>query len=325
MKNRGRILPLAAIALLLMAATPAAYASTLKVDLNPTTRVADVTSMSTTTLILTYPSNSTISQYLRNYTSSVSWSGTFAGSSQGAAELQGSLEAEDHDVRVQSMNVSYSLTSKGNTTALVVNKETDISAVVQGVFKVENGSVVADLGWKAFEVPGQMTLTFQTHTVDVNYVGSSMEAQLSGHPIVAAAIVGLFGGDDLWHRPTLNFSALNSPLSTWTRNYDSVTNTTTYSKTINGEETLNASADFNGQKYTLSMRSDPSAQVAIQGYATAEGDALMVQPTPLFLTPTFWVAGAAVAIAVVGAAAYLIRRSRSSVSSKAPEIPSASK
>jgi hypothetical protein len=325
MKNREKTIPLAAIALLLVAASPAAYASTLKVNLNPTTRVADVTSMSTTTLVLTYPSNSTLSHFLGNYSSSVSWSGTFAGSSQGATELQGSFDVEDHGVSVQSMNVSYSLTSKGNATALVVDKETDISAIVQGVFKVENGSVVANLGWKSFEIPGQMTLTFQTHTVDVNYVGSSMDAQFSDHPLIAASIIGMFGGDDLWHRPTLNFSALNSPLSTWTRNYDSVTNTTTYSKTITGEKSLNASADFNGQKYTLTVKSDPSAQVAIQGYATAEGDALVVQPTPLLLTPTVWVAGAAVAIAAVGGAAYLIRRSRSQGPVKGPEIPGASK
>jgi hypothetical protein len=325
MKNHGRLVPFVAILLLLIAASPAAYASTLKVTLNPNTRVADITSVSTTTLILTYPSNSTLSHYLRNYSSSVSWKGTFNGSSQGANELQGSLEAEDQDVQVKSMNVSYTLKATGSDTSLVVNKETDISAIVSGVFKVENGTVVADLGWKAFEVSGQLTLNLEDHNVDVNYVGSSMDTQLSDHPFVATAIFGMFGSDELWHRPTLDFSALNSPLSTWTRNYDSVTNTTTYSKTINGQSSLNASADFNGQKYTLSVKSDPSADVAIQGYAVANGNSLVIQPTPMLLTPAVWVAGAVVAVAAVGGAVYLLRRSRAQVQGKAPEIPTSNK
>lgn len=324
MKNRKSLLPLVAFSLILIAASPAAYASTLKVTLNPTTKVADIASTSTTDFILTYPSNSTLSHFLQNYTSSVSWNGSFNGTSEGAGVLQGSLEEEDHDVKVMSMNVSYSLSAKGNATALVVHKVTDISAVVQGVFKVENGTVVADLDWKAFSVQGALNLDLGDHVVDVNLVGSSFDTQLSDHPIVATAVFGLFGGYDLWHRPTLNFSALNSPLSTWTKYYDSVTNTTTYSKTISGNSSLNISADFNGQKYTLTMRSDPSAEVGIQGYAVANGNSLVIQPTPIILNPLVWVAGGVAAVAASVGGVYLLRRHRAPAMSS-PSIPSGNK
>ncbi len=320
MESKSRLLPIIAFTMFLIAATPAVYASTLKVSLNPTNQTAVVTSSSSTVLVLTYPSNSTISHYLRNYSSSVTWKGSFSGNSEGALVLQGGLEAEDHDVRIQSMNVSYSLKATGNATAFVLNKETDITAVVTGVFKVVNGTVTADLDWKAYHVPGEMMLNLEDHTVEVNYVGSTFETQLGDRPYIAGAFSAMFGGEGLWHKPTLDFSALNSPLSTWTRNYDSVSNTTTYSKTVNGQSSLNASADFNGQKYTLSVKSDPSADVSTPGYAIASGNSLVIQPTPLLLTPTIWAAAAVAALAAIGAAVYMLKRTRLRGQTSIPRI-----
>jgi hypothetical protein len=298
------------LALFLIAATPAVYASTLKVNLNPTNQTATLTSSSTTILILTYPSNSSLSHYLRNYSTSVTWKGSFSGNSEGAAVLQSGLEEEDHDVRIRSMNVSYSLKATGNETALVVNKATDITAVVNGVFKVHNGTVTADLDWKAYHIPGDMVLKLEDHTVEVNKVGSTFVAELGDHSNIAAGIAYMFGGGELWHRSTLDFSSLNSPLSTWARNYDSITNTTTYSKTISGESSLNVSADFNGQRYTLTMKSDPSADVSTLGYAIASGNYLVIEHTPLILTPMVWVAAGVAVIAAIGAAVYMLKRAR---------------
>jgi len=310
MESKRRLLPILALTAFLIAATPAVYASTLKVSLNPANQTATVTSSSSTVLILTYPSNSSISHYLRNYSSSVTWKGSFGGDSEGTLVLQGGLEEQDHDVRIKSMNVSYSLKATGNATAFVLNKQTDITAVVTGVFKVVNGTVTADLDWKAYHVPGDMTLKLEDHTVEVNHVGSTFETQLGDRPYIAGAFSAMFGGEGLWHKSTLDFSALNSPLSTWTRNYDSVSNTTTYSKTVNGQESLNASASFNGQRYTLSVKSDPSADVSTPGYAIASGNSLVIQPTPLLLTPTIWAAAAVAVLAAIGAAVYVLRRTR---------------
>src|SRR5712692_3478376 len=170
MESKQRLLPIVAFTLFLIAATPAVYASTLKVSLNLTNKTADITSSSSTTLTLTYPSNSSMSHYLRNYSSSASWKGSFSGTSEGALILQGGLEEEDHDVRIQSMNVSYSLKATGNATAFVLIKETIISAVVTGVFKVVNGTVTADLDWKAYHISGEMPLKLEDHTIEVNHV-----------------------------------------------------------------------------------------------------------------------------------------------------------
>ena len=310
MENKRRLLPFVAMALFLIAATPAVYASTLKVSLNPTSQTATLTSSSTTILILTYPSDSSLSHYLRNYSTSVTWKGSFSGSSEGAAVLQSGLEAEDHEVYIQSMNVSYSLKATGNATSLVVNKATDITALVGGVYKVQNGTLTADLDWKAYHIPGDMVLKLEDHTVEVNKVGSTFGAELGSQPNIAAGIAYMFGGGELWHRSTLDFSTLNSPLSTWSRNYDSITNTTTYSKTISGESSLNVSADFNGQRYTLTVKSDPTADVSTAGYAIASGNSLVIQHTPLILTPMVWVAAGVAVLAAIGAAAYMLKRAR---------------
>jgi hypothetical protein len=315
MKNSKKLFPLVALALALIALSPAAYASTLTITLNPSANTANVSAKSTTALILTYPANSPLSHELNGTNTSETLSGTFHSDSTGVDALQQSLEHADPDIRVVSANFTYTLTATGNTTTFVLNKEVDISAIVTGMFTVVNGTVHANLGWKAFRINGQLFLNLQDKTVEINQIGSAFNLELSGHPGVINAVIGMFGGSQLWSQSNLDFSALNSPISTWTRNYDSSTNTTTYTKTISGTSSLNASASFNGQKYTISESWDPSSQIAIQGYATASGDSLILQPAPAGIglagvDPMVWVAAGVVVLVVLGSAFYVFRRSR---------------
>lgn len=94
----------------------------------------------------------------------------------------------------------------------------------------------------------------------------------------------------------MNFSALNTPLSTWTKNYNAATNTTTFTKTINGQSTFTASLDYNGAKYSLSATSDPAGVVAVQGYANAQGDSLTMAPAPASTASGLLAIGAVIAI-----------------------------
>ncbi len=326
MKNSTRrLLPLAILSLTLIALAPTAYASTLNVNLNPQTKVANIRSVSMTSIVLTYPDNSSLSKLLNGFSSSKSFSGNFSGSSEATDALQRPLEDHDDRVRIQNMSVSYSLKAVGNSTALVINKETDIMASVSGVFTVVNGTVHANLRWKAFVIPGEMTLTLGDRPVEINLVGSAMTEQLEEHPILSSLLLGMFGGDELWHRPTLNFSSLDTPLSNWTKSYNSLTNTTTFSKTIAGQSSLYVSADYNGQKYTLSVKSDPSANIVTQGYATPSGDGLIIGSAPLYVSAVPWLVGGVVVVAALAAVAYTIRRSRMSSRSqaKAPAFPTA--
>jgi len=313
MKNSKKLYPLVALALALVALSPAAYASTINITLDPKTNTANINASSTTDLILTYPANTTLSHQLNGTDTSVTLKGSFDRDSDATNAIQASIEQSNHDIRVVSANFTYTLTAKGNTTTFVLAKQINITALVTGVFVVHNGTVQANLGWKAFTIKGQLLLDLQSHVVDVNEVGSAFSMQLVGKPYVMGAVLGMFGGDGLWHASTIDYSSLNSPLSTWTSHYDSSTNTTTYTKTINTESSLDAKYTVNGQTFTLSVRSDPSAQIAVQGYAVASGDSLTLQPAPAGLASVdsaVWVATGVVALAVLGSAFYLFRRSR---------------
>lgn len=310
MKEAKKIIPLTAIAIMLISMAPLVYASTLTVDLNPKTGLAKVDSVSTTKIVFTYPANSMVSNYLKNVSSSLKLNGTFTGGTSGVEELQGSFDEHDHHISVKNMTVSTDYSAKGNATAFVVNKVTDITAWVSGVFSVVNGTVRADLGWRSFVVAGAMNVDMEDHPVDINLVGSTMDDSLASHAIALSFMAGAFGGGGIWNRPTLNFSALNSPLNTWTKNYDSVTNTTTFSKTISGQSTFTSSLDYNGQKYSLSAVSDPSGVVAVQGYANASGDSLTIAPTPAYLSLVVWEAAVAVVVMAALAAGYMALRSK---------------
>jgi hypothetical protein len=313
MKSEAKkIVPLAAIAILLFVASPLANASTLTVNLNPKSGVAQVDSVSTTKIVFTYPSDSTVSDYLRNVSSSFSLTGKFDGSSQGAQELQGTFDDWDGHISVSNMSVAVSYSAKGNATTLVINKSTDVNTTVSGVFQVVNGSVKANLGWRAFIVRGALNLPLGGRMVDVNLAGDAMENSLGSHAQASVWLASTFGGGSLWNRPTLNFSQLSAPLDTWTKNYDAATNTTTFSKTISGQNTYSVQADFNGQQYSLSATSDPSGVVNVQGYANASGDSLVMAPAPASASISSSVLASVVVIvllALVGG--YLAIRTRS--------------
>ena len=74
-----RIVPLTALAILLISMAPLAYASTLTVTLNPNTKLAKVDSVSTTKIVFTYPATSEMATYLKSVISSLKLNGTFAG------------------------------------------------------------------------------------------------------------------------------------------------------------------------------------------------------------------------------------------------------
>lgn len=301
------IAPITALAIVLLSVAPMAGASTLTVNLNPTTGLAQVTSSSVTNIVFTYPAGSAASKSLENASSSVKLNSTFAGGSGGAIALQHSFEDEDGHVSVQNMTVSLGYTAKGNSTALVINKVTNVTSWVSGVFSVVNGSVVANMRWRSFVVQGPMNLDMEDHSVDVNMVGSTLQTSLASHATAASFLLSNFGDRGIWYRPTLNFSQLATPLSTWTKNYDSATNTTTFTKTISGTSTYSSSLEINGQNYTLSMTSDPTGVVAVQGYANPQGDSLVITPAP-GMSAGFIGVGVAVALVAV-AAGYLAYRS----------------
>jgi hypothetical protein len=274
------IIPLTALTVVLLSSAPLVDASTLTVNLNPSTGVAKVYSVSTTKIVFTYPAGSPVSTYLKNVSSSVKLNSTFAGSSSGAMELQGSFDQEDNHVSVQSMTVALDYTAKGNATTLVINKVTNITAWVSGVFQVVNGSVVANLRWRSFVVRGAMDVDMGDHTMDINMVGSTVQTSLASRAMAAGFLLDYFGGRYVWNQPTLNFSQLDTPLSTWTKDYDPATNTTTFTKTVSGASTFTSSVDYNGQDYSLSAVSDPTGVVTVQGYANPQGDSLVMAPAP---------------------------------------------
>lgn len=316
-KQAKSIFPFITLVILLLSMAPMVSASTLTVNLNPATGLAKVDSVSTTKMVFTYPQGSTMSSYLKDASSSLKLNGSFAGSTSGAEVLQGSF-GDDH-VSVHNMSAAIDYTTVGNATALVVNKTTEITAWVSGVFSVVNGSVTADLGWRSFVVKGAMDLPLEGRSVDINLVGSAMQDSLSTHAVAAGFLLSAFGGESLWNRPTLNFSDLNAPLSTWTKNYDASTNTTTFSKTIAEESTFSASIDSNGQKYTLSSISDPSGKVTVQGYANASANSLVIAQAPATPAYVLWAAAAAFVV-VAAAVGYLAFRSRARARTKSPAL-----
>lgn len=300
------------LALLIIAFAPTVSASTLTVDLNPTTGAASMTSVSVTNVVLTYPVNSTLSRYLDGYADNTSYSSSFAAGSQGVTSFRNQFQDGGEPITINNMSVTASYVANANATALVIKKQTTISATVTGVFTVVNGTVTANLGWRSFRVVGALNLSFQGKVVDVNLLGDSVTTAIYGRSSGLNFVVAAFGGASFWNTPTLNFSALSVPLNNWTKNYDSVSNTTTFSKTISGNSSLSSTYTNNGQTYSLKVTSDPSAQIVTKGYAevSPSGNSLTIAPTPTYLAPATWVEAGVVGVVGILAAALIVRSRR---------------
>ena len=224
---------------------------------------------------------------------------------------------------VSNISVAVNFVAKGNSTTLVVDKTTKVNATVSGVFSVVNGTVTANLGWRAFIVRGAMNLPLEGRDVDVNLAGSAMEDSISSHAYAAGWLVNAFGGGSFWNRPTLNFTALSTPLSTWTKNYNAATNTTTFSKTISGQDTFSVKATYNGQTYSFSAVSDPSGVVAVQGYANASGDSLAITSAPASASTGIMVAAVIAGLLLVAGAYIALRlKARPRTSTTTPAMAS---
>lgn len=307
-KIAKRIFPLTALVIALLSVAPVVAASTLTVNLNPTTGLAKVDTVSTTRIVFTYPANSSMSEYLRNVSSALKLNSSFTGGSGGAMELQGSFDDEESHIAVKNMSVALDYTSTGNATTLVISKVTDVTAWVSGVFQMVNGSVVANLKWRSFVVQGTMNIDMGDHMTDINMVGSAIQASLASKETALGFMLGSFGDKSVWSQPTLNFTQLDTPLSTWTKNYDSATNTTTFSKTISGTSEFTSSIDDNGQNYSLSATSDPTGVIAVRGYAIPQGDYLVMAPAPA--SSAGYMELGAVVVLLAAAAGYFLYRWR---------------
>ena len=232
-------------------------------------------------------------------------------------DFQDALRNYTSDVTVQNLSASLSTTAKANTTAMVITRQTNITGFVSGVFNVTNGTVTANLGWKAFAIRGPFDVPLDGHNYDLNTLGSAAIMPMGG--VASSFLSGSFGDRNIWSRSTIDFSSLSTPLTNWTRVYNSATNTTTFTKTINTLANYSSSVSFNGQNYSLSMTYDPSSTISVIGYASAQGNNLVFGPVPQnFTYPTIAVA----VVAVIALLGYMAVRKRNGGMSKS-STPSA--
>ncbi len=296
--------------LILSMAAPLVGASTLQVIVGGSLKTAEIVATSHTNLVFAYPSTSLVSSALNGFNYSVELSAPNVPPESDAFQaFQHQLRRGFQNITLTNMSVYLSLDAHANTTSLVVTKTVVIQAWATGIFNKTNSRVVGDFGWKNFEVKGNLDVDFDGQTFDINTVGSTILFPFGGDEGLVGFMMHSFGGGPLWSASTINFSALNTPLSQWTRSYNPSTNTTIFSKTVSSTFLYREETSVNGENYTISLSYDPSCSITLPGYAVANGNAVIVQQAPPGSTQrgTAIIVSVAV-IAIVVAASVLLRR-----------------
>ncbi|MDG6996565.1 MAG: hypothetical protein JRN52_11645 [Nitrososphaerota archaeon] len=308
---------------LLFLGIPAVSASTVNITLNPTTHVAQVEGVSTTKIVLTYPANSDISKMLNETKYSMQVSGNIPHGDAPTRDFEDALRNYTSTISVENISASLSTKATANSTALVITRDTNLTAYVTGIYNSTNGTLMANMNWKSFRIDGSFVVPMDGQEYDLNMMGSAALQPLGDNSLASAFLIHAFGEDRIWSQSTIDFSALNTPLTNWTRHYDSATNTTTFSKTVNTQANFSASVSVNGQEYSISMVHDPSSTIKVLGYASASGNSLIISPAPsAFSFET--AALAALVVVIILASAYMAIRWRSRATSAGSSTPSLS-
>ena len=298
---------------ILLLGIPTVSASTVNITLNPTTHVAQVVGVSSTKIIFTYPANSLISNGLNGYNYSTSVSGYLPSTASSTDDFENVLRNYTSTISVQNISASLETRAVANSTALIITRNTNLTAWVTGIYNDTNGQLIANLEWKAFTIRGSFIVPMDGHNIDLNMMGSGTMESLGDNSIASAFLSHSFGGDNIWSRPTIDFAALSTPLTNWTRHYDASTNTTTFSKSVNSVANYSASVSVNGQGYSISMASDPSSTVKVLGYATASGNSLIISTSPPNTFSFELAAIVALTLVVILGTTYVIVRQRNKI------------
>jgi len=305
----------ALISTAMLAAPIAANAATVTVTAYPTKNVSNLVINDTVSIIITYPANSYVSQQLNglNYSMQLSAinipknSGAFE-SFQNALQQGNENEQGNSSITLLNMSITESKSAVANATTLIIKRSTIINAWVSGIFnKSLSGRIMGNFGWKSFKVDSKLDVDFNGQSEDINFIGNSFFAPMGGKlHLIALLMSNQF--DELSHISTINLSAFNTPLNQWTRTYNPTTNMTSFTKSVPVETLFTASLSINGNKYSISVISDPSYTLNIQGYAVANGNTLILTSPPQANYTEYAVIAVIVVIAVAGVALYLRKK-----------------
>lgn len=290
-------------------AVPLASASSLTVHVYPNQNKAEVTAVSDTKIVFTYPNNSTVSNWLMQNVQNESYT-MYVNISYGQSPIaffEGFLRSHYANISVDNMSVALHLNLVRNSTQLVINKNMNIVIWVSGIFnKSKNGTTIANMSWRDFAVNGQFEVNYHGTNMDINEVGGVMPNM--GY-LMYTSNTEYSKYSDFADRATINYSSLSAPLTHWNRVYSSSLNSTDFTYIYNRTISYNASFSINGQNYTLNMSYDPSASIVVPGYATASDNNLIISSTAPNTAFPYLLAGiaAVVVIVIVLAAAMLIR------------------
>ena len=284
MTKKGGIVMLMVALLAFTAAIPMASASNITTVVSPSTDSANVTAyVNTTATIKTNNSGLlNIATVLANLTDKNS-SVVFNSSSAIFDDMQTAIQNNSSAARISYLSIDATRTSaQVNSQELVINHTMKIVMNVTNIY--HNGTL--DLAWRSFSDNQSVVID------NVNYnhfqVGNTTASTYS----------------------SLNFTAFSKPLSNWTRAYNQLTNTTTF--TTDAGYTLNYT--FNGTVFgtyvNVTVKSDPSYSIVTPGYATANSNSLTYENPPAnSAAPYIYYAAVVVIIALgLGVAVYARRR-----------------
>lgn len=287
MTRKGSIVVAMVAILALTAAMPMASASNITTVVSPSTHSANVTAYVNTTATLKTNNSLVldIAAFLANLTDK-NTSIVLKSNSTIFVALQNAIQNRSSSAKLSYLSIDASRTSaKVSSQELIINHTMKIVMNVTNI--LENGSL--NLAWRGFQ-------DNQSVMIDkVNYNQFQVD-NMSGTA-----------------RSSLDFHAFSEPLSNWTRQYNEITNRTTF--TMDAGFTLNYSYNGtinNGKFVNVTVQSDPSYTIVTPGYAVANSNSLTYTNPPSSGLNHIVIYVVAVVIIVVGVGVAVAARRRRS-------------
>lgn len=214
-------------ALLISSSISQAYAADLQALLVPSRNSTVASYIGVTTITLTYPAGSSISQELDGETKRISFTVNGTAGQQDAAGVGEAINAinialleANSPVQASKATISYSAVLRGDPTRATISYKTEIKPTLENyVLQHQGSSQIIDLEWRGIAISSPVVLNApDIGEIEVNHPLGLLQ---SLYPSVAAKLSNT-QAREIMDDPILDFKAFDFPLANWHQLFDPV-------------------------------------------------------------------------------------------------------
>ncbi len=278
-----------------------ASAGSLNITVYNQKNLAHVVMSSSIEFLFKYPKNSMFSSLLANTSREITFTVNYSGPSQNYISfLEGFFKSHYKNVTIENLTLTYNMKEYANSTEMIAFRNVSMDLWLTGIFNKSKSNSVVNLSWRDIIINKNFNITYGNKQYDVNGFNFNYTQMGNYSEKFGMSSMPMMKMPKIWG---FNYSVFAKPLKEWNRAYNKTLNETIFTLTIppqiifnqtftlsnstyGGMPFMNNITSNNFGNYSLEIITDPSANIAVQGYAVPNNNTVTVYSSPTTSSPT---------------------------------------